>query len=307
MSIPTHQQIMLPLLKLYSDNTVHYRADFYNEIAKYFKLSEDDLKLTISSGRNKLLDRILWAITFLKTSGLIGQTKRGCYQISKRGLEFLKEHSEIKELSYEIIKQLYPDVMETPFWNPKLRQSRGTIISTSTTESDLTPDEQLSQIVEQKKLTIYAELEDQIKRISPKAFEKLVVKLLIAMGYGTEEFSQVTQYSNDGGIDGIIQADKLGFRKIYVQAKRYLNNNVGRAELQSFVGAMGKVHEGIFITTSKFNNNALEYIRDISQKVILIDMAKLVELMHEYNQGVSVREIVELKGIDGDYFDELES
>lgn len=165
MSIPTHLQIMLPLLKLYSDNNIHHRTDFIDKISDHFNLTDDERKQKVNSGWTRISDRVDWAITFLKSAKLVESPKRGYTKITRRGKELLK--TGVESLDLNKIKELYPDVMETAFWNPELRTSTNAT-ATNINNENYTPDEHLAQIVEQKKLTIYAEIEDQIKEFLPK-------------------------------------------------------------------------------------------------------------------------------------------
>jgi len=174
---------------------------------------------------------------------------------------------------------------------------------------DDTPEEQIDGALTELNDTLRAELGDSLKKVDPYRFEQIVIDVLFAMGYGgsREEAAQVTQKSNDGGIDGIINEDRLGLDVIYVQAKRYqAENTIGRKEIQSFVGALAgkQANKGVFITTSDFKKTAKEYAEDVSQKVILINGERLAELMIEYDVGVSPDRVVRLKKIDTDYFEE---
>jgi restriction system protein len=200
------------------------------------------------------------------------------------------------------IKELFPDVMETKFWNSDLRDksNRSSEID-NVTESEVTPDESLDTILNQKEVLVKSEILESINNLTPRQFETLVVKVLVAMNYGT---GIVTNYTNDGGIDGIIQADELGFEKIYIQAKKY-SGNVGRPDIQKFVGAMTGTNKGVFITTSDFATSVSDYLKSRQENIILINGEKLVELMYKHNQGVSVIQNIEIKRIDTDFFDEL--
>jgi restriction system protein len=302
MPIPKYHEIMLPLLEAYKDGNIHHRKEFTDQLADLYNLSEDERSVVIRSGHHtRFWDRIHWALTFLKKSWLLISPKRGYYQITQRGIDVLQ--MKLTELNAEKIKELFPDIMETPFWNPALRDRKDNNEETSLNEQ--TPDETLDFILREKESFVKGELTEQIKSISPRSFEFLVTKLLIAMWYGTEEFSITTNYTNDNGIDWIIQSDELGFEKIFVQAKKY-EWSVGRPDMQKFVWAMTGTSKGVFITTSDFSSWVLEYLKSRPEKVILINGEKLVDLMYRYNQGVSVRSTIEVKWIDGDYFEELE-
>ena len=304
MSIPLYTDIFIPLLNLYSDNQIHHKYDFNLKIYEHFNVSEAEQNLKLKSGNSTVENRISWATTFLFKAKLITRTSRSNYKITERGIEFLK--LKWTEYDFNRLYEIYPDLLEDLFWNPKLRNTDSdaslNVIEENT--EDYTPDELLDQVVKKNQSGIYSDLKDQIKNITPRAFEKLVVDLLVKMNYGTEEFSRTTSYTNDKGIDGIVQADILGFEKIYVQAKKY-EGKVGRPDIQHFLGSL-QGNKGIFITTSSYSNSVYECVRDSKLVVQLIDGQKLIELMYKFNQGVSVKTTVEVKGIDTDYFEGLE-
>ena len=304
MSIPLYTDIFIPLLNLYSDNQIHHKYDFNLKIYEHFNVSEAEQNQKLKSGNSTVENRISWATTFLFKAKLITRTSRSNYQITERGIEFLK--LKWTEYDFNRLYEIYPDLLEDLFWNPKLRNTDTdpSITVINNNSADFTPDELLDQVVKQNQSGLYSDLETQIKNITPRAFEKLVVDLLVKMKYGTEEFSKTTSYTNDKGIDGIVQADILGFEKIYVQAKKY-EGNVGRPDIQNFVGSM-RGNKGVFITTSSFAPSVNEYLRERREIVQLIDGQKLIELMYQFNLGVSVKSIVEVKGLDQDYFDGLE-
>ena len=303
MPIPKFHEIMLPLLELYSDNQLHHRKDFVEKISNYFNLTESERQENVKSGWTRVWDRVAWAQTYLKTSNLLDSPKRGYYKITNRGDEVLK--MKLKNIKPDQIKKMFPDVMETKFWNPELRsQSKKININQLEIEAESTPDETLDIILNQKEILIKSEILESINNLTPRQFENLVVKLLIAMGYGTEEFSSTTSYTNDGGIDGIIQADELGFEKIYIQAKKY-EGNIGRPDIQKFVGSMTGTNKGVFITTSDFATSVIDYLKSRQENIRLINGNKLVDLMYKHNQGVSIVENIEIKRLDSDYFEEL--
>lgn len=305
MPIPKYHEIMLPLLEAYKDGEIHHRKEFTDQLADLYNLTEDERSVAIRSGHHtRFWDRIHWALTFLKKSWLLTSPRRGHYQITERGLEVLK--MKLTELNAEKMKELFPDIMDTPFWNPSLRNNKSNEDSeTEVSLNEQTPDETLDFIIREKESLVKSELSEQIKNISPRSFEFLVTRLLIAMGYGAEEFSVTTNYTNDNGIDGIIQSDELGFERIFVQAKKY-EWSVGRPDMQKFVWAMTGTSKGVFITTSDFSSWVVEYLKSRPEKVILINWEKLVDLMYKHNQWVSVRSTIEIKWIDGDFFEELE-
>jgi restriction system protein len=303
MPVPKFNEIMLPLLKMYGDNKIHHRRDFLEPISDYFNLTNLERNETVKSGHTRMIDRLNWACSFLKNSNFLESPSRGHYQITSRGQQVLSMN--LQSLNEEDIIRMFPDLMETKFWNPKPKDTSISTFSQIETQSELTPDEQLYTTLNQKASLIKSEILESINNLSPRQFENLVVKLLVAMRYGTEEFSRTTSYTNDGGIDGVIQADELGFDKIYIQAKKYVGN-VGRPDMQKFVGAMVGTNKGVFITTSDFATSVYDYLKSRHEIINLINGEKLVELMYKHNQGVSVDSIIEIKKLDSDYFDDLE-
>ena len=303
MPIPKFHQIMLPLLQLFSDQKPYHKSHFVDQISDYFSLTEAERVEKVSNGYPRIANRTSWALTFLKKGKLLESKQRGYYLITDRGLEVLNMN--LTGFTPSTIIDLYPDVLETKFWNPKLREKYKSKIepteSIENIETETTPDESLESILSQKESLVKSEILDSINSLNPRQLEFLVVKVLVAMGYGT---GIVTNYTNDGGIDGIIQADELGFEKIYIQAKKY-EGNVGRPDIQRFVGAMVGTSKGVFITTSDFAVSVSEYLKSRQENIILINGEKLVDLMYRHNQGVSVIQNIEIKRLDSDYFEEL--
>ncbi|MEI6728624.1 MAG: restriction endonuclease [bacterium] len=304
MPIPKFHELMLPLLKHYGDGKVHTRYEFLDSLGIEFKLTPEELAERVSSGLTRVADRIGWATTFLKKAGLLIQPERGYHEITDRGQQTLKLGLDF--LTPAKIVELYPDSKNNAFYNPLLREKHEFKDKIEELTLEGTPDEEIDTALANKELQTQSEIKDQVDKITPRQFENLVNKLLVAMGYGKEEYRTVTSYTNDGGIDGIIQADELGFEKIYIQAKKFQDgSSVGRPDIQKFVGAMTGTTKGVFITTAKFSSSVEEYLKSRSEKVILIDGPKLIRLMYKHNIGVSVRKTIDLKGLDSDFFDEL--
>jgi restriction system protein len=234
-------------------------------------------------------------------------TEKFTYLITNKGREYLKDHK--GPITDQDLKNL--DGYEEA-WEAASRAKQGTKIETPKSDNSLaqsTPDDLIDTAYNKLHCDLADELLENMFAMDPYKFEKLVVDLLFAMGYGgsRSEAAQVTKKSNDEGIDGIINEDRLGLDVIYIQAKRYQKEStIGRKEIQSFVGALAgkQANKGVFITTSGFNKNAIDYAESISQKVILIDGARLAALMIEYNIGVSTYRTVEIKRLDSDYFED---
>ena len=291
--IPDFQTIMLPLLKEISNRNEFTAKDVNSNLSKYFNLTDDELQEMLPSGKQAVfVNRVAWAKAHLKIAGLLESPKRGSFKITPKGLEVLNQNPEIINLKF--LKTL-PDYIE---YLESSKSDEKTTDVNSETEDVKTPEE----LIEQSFLTIQKalsqELITKVKSCSPYFFENLVVELLVKMGYGgsLSDAGKAIGKSGDEGIDGIIKEDKLGLDIIYIQAKRW-EGNIGRPEIQKFVGALAGqgAKKGIFITTSKFTPDALNYIPRNETKIVLIDGEKLTRLMIEYNLGVSTHNIYELK------------
>ena len=292
---------MLPLLKEISNRNEFTAKDVNSNLSKYFNLTDDELQEMLPSGKQAVfVNRVAWAKAHLKIAGLLESPKRGSFKITPKGLEVLNQNPEIINLKF--LKTL-PDYIE---YLESSKSDEKTTDVNSETEDVKTPEE----LIEQSFLTIQKalsqELITKVKSCSPYFFENLVVELLVKMGYGgsLSDAGKAIGKSGDEGIDGIIKEDKLGLDIIYIQAKRW-EGNIGRPEIQKFVGALAGqgAKKGIFITTSKFTPDALNYIPRNETKIVLIDGEKLTRLMIEYNLGVSTHNIYELKKMDIDYFE----
>jgi len=300
MPIPDYQSIMLPLLKFAGDKKEHSIREAIEHIANLFNLSEEEQREVLPSGQQYIIDnRVGWARTYLKKAGLLESTKRSYFKITDLGLEVLQKNP--KEINVKFLEQ-FPQFIE--FRN--LRKERG---EEEREEENLTqtPQELLEYGYQRIKKDLAYELLNLVKKSSPRFFEKLVVDLLIKMGYGgsLNDAGKVIGKPGDGGIDGIIKEDKLGLDIIYIQAKRW-ENVVGSKEVRNFVGSLAGHHanKGVFITTSSFTREALDYVKTIPHKVVLIDGETLVQLMIENDVGVSKITSYDIKKIDSDYFEE---
>jgi len=300
--IPGFQKFMLPLLKFASDKKEHSTNEALEYIANIFKLSDEQQNELLPSGNQKIFsNRVFWAKSYLKMSGLIENTKRAHFKISIRGLETLKENP--PEINLRYLKK-FPDYLE-------LSKSWKKGNSSSDKEEEIltlqTPEELLESSYQDIRKTLAQDILSKIKLCSPSFFERLVVELLVKMGYGGSrtDAGKAIGKSGDEGIDGIIKEDKLGLDIIYIQAKRW-ENVVGRPEIQKFVGALAGqgAKKGIFITTSRFTNEAKDYIPRNETKIVLIDGEQLAGLLIDNNIGVSTQVVYEIKKIDLDYFEE---
>lgn len=307
--IPKYDEVMLPLLKFLSDaneHSVKEVTDFLANLFKkdpYYQMTDEELREMLPSGQQRIFEsRVGWARTYLKKAGLIDSPKRGIIKITKRGLELLNENPE--KIDNDLLLQ-FPEFREF------INKSRGSIQSQASTDENfkMSPDEQLESAYKLMNESLIQEIAEKIKNIDFRTFEKLVIDVLLKMGYGgdLEDAGKVIGKSGDEGIDGMIKQDPLGLDNVYVQAKRWNDTTVGRPEIQKFVGALhGKgATKGIFITSSQFSSDAFEYVKTLTGiKVILIDGRELAEKMIKYNVGVSTVKTFELKRIDYDYFED---
>lgn len=311
MSIPTYQQMMLPLLRVLAEaNKELHQKDYSRLTADALGLTEEQRQERLPSGvQTYVFNRAGWAGWYMQQAGLVEKPKRGHLRITDEGRKLLATGPD--EINFDVLNR-YPAFVD------RMLKSRGSDEPAEPSLPDVssatvpmldsgTPTEAIEQAYRKLNQTLATDLLDQMKSMDPYRFEQLVVDLLFAMGYGGSraEAALVTQKSNDEGIDGIINEDRLGLDVIYVQAKRW-QSSVGREQIQSFVGALAGKHanKGVFITTSDFNKNATDYARTVHHKVILIDGQRLAELMIEHNVGVSTVRTIALKRVDSDYFEE---
>ena len=290
----------MPLLRACTDGQEHTKQELLPLLAKQFELTETELSIKIASGGARLFDnRVGWATSHLKQAGLIENLRRGVYRITPRGLQVLDENPQPLNIKY--LKR-FPEFLasrDTP-------KDESQFVELVTVNPE-TPDELIAGGYKQLRGALAIELLERIKSISPSRFEELVVELLVKMGYGgtQEDAGRVVGKSGDGGIDGIINEDRLGLDVIYIQAKRW-EADVGRPEIQKFVGALAgnKASKGVFITSSGFTKGATDYASQVNHRVVLIDGSMLSELMMDYDLGVSTKDVYTVKRLDTDYFEE---
>lgn len=300
MTIPDFQSIMLPLLKLAADGESLSVIEATEILAQQFSLTEEEKTKLIPSGSPKFYNRVGWAKTHLKKAGLLDYPKRGYFKITQRGAGVLQEN--LSEINMRYLKR-YPEFIEFRQSN----QTNDALDETNGEEDELTPEEALESAYQKIRADLADELLETIIKSSPAFFEKLVIELLVAMGYGgtQRDAARAVGGVGDGGIDGIIDEDRLGLETIYIQAKKWQQDNkVSRPQIQSFVGALtgNNARKGVFITTSDFTNDARTYASGLSIKVVLINGERLANLMIDYGIGVSTRFKYEIKNIDSDYF-----
>lgn len=297
MSIPSFEAFLKPALQIYAKNKNEIRPrDIQDEISKVFNFTEEEKKEMLPSKTETVLkNRIQWAVYYLFRAGLVERTNRGYYKITDLGI---KESNTDDEINVNYLKK-FPSFIE--FSNNKSENIKSNDIKK---EENQTPDEMILNAQTVYLENLQNELLTKLKQVDPIKFEEIVLFLMEKMNYGV---GKKTKISHDGGIDGIINEDELGLEKIYLQAKRYSDNKVNEKEMQNFAGALGcsNVRKGVFITTSYFDDKAKKKALSIQGKVIrLIDGKELTALMIKHNVGVQLKEKVEIKKIDEDFFSE---
>ena len=303
MTIPDFQTLMRPLLELAQDSNEHTLSEARGVLAEKFKLTEDDKNAVLPSGRaSRFNNRVAWARVYLGQAGALESPRRGSFQITERGRELLKTAPE--RITIRVLHR-YPEFTE--FRAPRQQKEDAPVPAAVVDEEGQTPEEMLESSYQQYRNEIASELLSRVKASSAQFFERLVVELLLNMGYGgsRKEAGDAIGRSGDEGIDGIISEDRLGLDVIYLQAKKW-EGSVGRPDLQKFVGALhGKrAKKGVFITTGSFSADAIDYVAKIDPKVVLIDGRQLAALMIDFNVGVTPVASYETKRIDSDYFSE---
>lgn len=306
--IPQFDEIRVQALKILKNGAVMRAKDFRVPLAEHFHLTEEEMNAWYPSGNGEIfLDRISWALSYLFIAGLVEKPKRGDYKISDKGLSMLNSCTDEQISAY--IKTTVN--ARTP--KKSIKTKGESEVAVDSDENEPTPQERLYNSYDNIKQSIQSEILTTILSKKPQEFERLVVKLLQAMGYGGEVRNSgiVTRLSNDGGIDGIIKEDILGFNHISIQAKRYaLDHNVGRSEVQSFVGAVAGTpsKKGVFITTSDFTKGATDYVESLngSPTVILINGHQLTEYIYDFGLGLQTEMTFKVMKLDSDYWDSME-
>lgn len=304
MAIPDYQSIMLPLLRFARDEKEHSLHEATDILSNEFNLSQEEKEELLASGRKPIFyDRVGWAKTYLGQAKILESTRRGFFKITERGISLLDQSPQTVN---DKISQQFSEFRE--FVSRKNKKAVKTVEKITIQNNDQTlntPEESLETAYQTIRLNLAAEILDTVKSCSPNFFERLVVELLVKMGYGgtLQDAGKAVGRSGDGGIDGIIKEDRLGLDIIYLQAKRW-DSVVGRPEIHKFAGALQgqRARKGVLITTSDFTKEAREYVSLIDSKIILIDGEELAEMMIDYNVGVSNATIYEIKRIDSDYF-----
>lgn len=304
MPIPDYQTLMLPVMQLAADNAEHKFSEAVQSLAIKFSLSDEELTELLPSGTQAVFsNRVGWAKSYLKQAGLLVTPKRGYFRITDKGQTLLASNP--PKINVALLEQ-FPEFQA--FRNRKKESTavQGVADLTDKVTSE-TPEDALASAYRLLRKNLEDEILASVKASSPAFFERLVVDLLVNMGYGgsRQDAGKAIGKSGDGGIDGTIDEDKLGLDVIYIQAKRW-EGTVGRPEIQKFAGALQgrRAKKGVFITTSGFSKDALEYVSLIDSKIILIGGERLASLMADYKVGVSVVGLYEVQKLNSDYFEE---
>ncbi len=298
MGIPKYFKFTKPFLEYLKDGQQRTIQEIRSHFIQRFRFSEEDLAEVLPSGRQTVfVNRVAWAGVYLKKAGLIDSPARANYVITVQGQQVLKEDPLVIDIKYLSRFESFREFSK--------KSSDSSVSPADDKGGDDTPDDTFEESFTKIKRSLADDLLTEVLKLSPQAFEQMVLDLMMKMGYGAFEKAAIsTTMSGDGGIDGIIMEDKLGFNLIYIQAKRWNDSKpVGRPEIQAFVGAIaGKGGKGLFVTTSTFSRQAIEYAKH--QHIILMDGDKLTDYMIEYNFGVSVKKTFEIKSIDTDLFND---
>ena len=303
MSVPGFQKTLLPLLQYLRDGEPHRPADTLAYVQTQFDLSPEDLADRSPNGRTRLMDRVLWAITYLRKSGLLESISWGVFRITSRGNALLAENP--KSLDLKDLER-YPEYLE--FKGRSKAESKTQEQETDSTAIQETPEEELERTYTAIRTRLEGELLDALKTSTPTFFEKVVLALLVSMGYGgsIEDAAKTTKRTGDDGIDGVIKEDRLGLDVVHIQAKRWTTNVVGRPDIQNFAGSLEgqRGRKGVFITTSSFSKEAREFVSRIEKKIILIDGPEFARLCVEFGVGVLDHSSYIVKKIDQEFFNE---
>jgi restriction system protein len=296
MELPKYHETFIPILEILNTVDSLKSRELASKVRDtyYTDLPKELLNQKTSSGGNVLLDRILWGKSYLKMAKFVSYPKRGLVQITDKGKRIL----ETGNLSLQVLHNDQDFIKHRE--SVKSEKENKLEVNTVNIEN-ASPQDLIDSGFSIIETGVKTDLLEKLKEIDPYYFEKVILILLKKMGYG--DFIE-TSKSGDGGIDGIINEDKLGLEKIYTQAKRYNENKVREKDIRNFIGAMsGDTSKGVFITTSTFDDSAIKKAREAHHSIILIDGAKLVDLMHQYNVGVQVKTVYEVKELDNDFFE----
>jgi restriction system protein len=292
---------MRPMLEVLSDGRGWSTVEIRNALADRFQLTADDRAELLPSGTGRTFDnRVAWAYVYLQHAGAIERVRRGVYRIEDRGRGLLTQYPERVDVR---VLQQFPELAEFRAGGSTVRRRQARAVAT---EIGIPPVERMAQAQAELDESLAGELLARIRDSDPTFFEVLVLKLLVAMGYGgsAEEAAEHLGGSGDGGLDGVINEDRLGLDRIYVQAKRWTENPVRRPDVQAFVGALERrgASKGVFLTASRFTDDARTYADGLRQRVVLIDGDQLAQLMIRHGVGATTRQVFTVKEVDEDFF-----
>lgn len=306
MAIPDYQTLMLPLLMKAAEKEIRV-PEIRDDIANEFGLTVEEKEQLLKSGTQRVLDnRLHWAKIYLSKAGLVVTPTRGRFVATSQGRALLAENP--IRIDNELLSR-YPSFMS--FVSGRASSAGAVELTseekTNISETKATPEEQIESAFHDLQTSLRSEVIQRILQNSSSFFERVIIDLLVAMGYGGTRTDAATHLgrSGDGGIDGVINEDPLGLDRVYVQAKRYAEGtNVGRPEVQAFVGSLVGLgaSKGVFVTTSEFSIHAKDFVKNLPQRVVLIDGRTLAELMIEHRVGVRTSRSIEFKRLDEDFF-----
>ena len=305
MPVPKYYEFFPAVMECLKDGEIHSSKETIEFCIQYFDLTDEDIAEKLQSGQTVVSNRVGWSRTYLSKAGLSEKTKRAMYSITDEGKKAISDGCD--KITYDYLTK-YPSFND--FANRTFNKKESKQPADKDSTSDKSPAELLDYAVTQLNANLADELLDEVMKISPYEFESLVVKLLIKMGYGSIELNKnaVTKKSGDEGIDGVVNADKVGFDSIAIQAKQWkTGSTIGRPEIQKFLGALvGQgFAKGIFITTAQFTKEAVTFAeKQQNCKIVLIDGEQLAKLMIDYGLGVSTVATFSIKRIDTDFFNE---
>lgn len=308
MPVPDFQSLMLPALKALAGHREVPISDVRQHVAAAERLTTEDLREMLPSGRQSLfMNRVSWAVMYLGRAGLTARVRRGVWRVTEDGTRLLDNPPSRIDMSY---LRRYPAYVAWRTGQNVPPSSSGEAVSSSLSDGSTdTPEEALEKTARQLRELLESEVLERVRQAAPEFLEKVVIDLLIAMGYGGGDarMGRVTGRSGDGGIDGMIKEDALGLDEVYVQAKKYADGNtVGDGALRNFAGAIDAAGttKGVFVTTAGFTRAAKEYVARSPKRIVLIDGEELARLMIQHDVGVRMRVRYEIKRIDEDYFDQ---
>jgi restriction system protein len=302
-AVPDFQSLMRPVLEVHADQGLHSIAEVRDRVAASLGLTEDERKIMLPSGGQPLFaNRIAWAVTHLAQAALLERAARGITQITERGEHVLRDHPDRVDMS------VLGGFSEYNEFRKRTRERKGKPADNLPSDPGLSPREAISDLIDESHSAVAADLLARVVKQPPQFLEHLVLALLARMGYGGLEASaEHLGGPGDSGLDGLIRLDTLGLDVVYVQAKRYTDQHVGRPDIQAFVGALhgAQASRGVFITTSRFSREARDYADRVNARLVLIDGPELANLMIEHNCGVVVEETFILKQVDENFFGDM--